>query len=82
VRVRRTPRVTGRPARAAELESLTAELDALGSLVTNTGGSGIFDMIFATDHWAGEKTMTDLYSAAMSGPLPRDQRRRRCRTRP
>jgi three-Cys-motif partner protein len=33
--------------------------------VTNTGGSGIFDMIFATDHWAGEKIMTDLYSAAM-----------------
>jgi three-Cys-motif partner protein len=33
--------------------------------VTNTSGSGIFDMIFATDHWAGEKIMTDLYSAAM-----------------
>lgn len=33
--------------------------------VTNTTGSGIFDMIFATDHWAGEKIMTDLYSAAM-----------------
>jgi hypothetical protein len=32
--------------------------------VTNTSGSGIFDMIFATDHWAGEKIMTDLYSAA------------------
>jgi len=33
--------------------------------VTNTSGHGIFDMIFATDHWAGEKIMTDLYSAAM-----------------
>jgi three-Cys-motif partner protein len=33
--------------------------------VTNTGGCGMFDMIFATDHWAGEKIMTDLYSAAM-----------------
>jgi three-Cys-motif partner protein len=33
--------------------------------VTNTSGTGIFDMIFATDHWAGEKIMTDLYSAAM-----------------
>ena len=33
--------------------------------VTNTNGHGIFDMIFATDHWAGEKIMTDLYSAAM-----------------
>jgi three-Cys-motif partner protein len=33
--------------------------------VTNTSGSGIFDMIFATDHWAGEKIMTDLYSAAL-----------------
>ena len=32
--------------------------------VTNTGGSEIFDMIFATDHWAGEKIMTDLYTAA------------------
>jgi three-Cys-motif partner protein len=32
--------------------------------VTNTNGHGIFDMIFATDHWAGEKIMTDLYSAA------------------
>jgi three-Cys-motif partner protein len=32
--------------------------------VTNTGGSEIFDMIFATDHWAGEKIMTDLYKAA------------------
>lgn len=32
--------------------------------VTNTGGSEIFNMIFATDHWAGEKIMTDLYSAA------------------
>ena len=25
--------------------------------VTNTSGSEIFDMIFATDHWAGEKIM-------------------------
>jgi three-Cys-motif partner protein len=33
--------------------------------VTNTTGRGIFDMIFATDHWAGEKIMTDLYSRAM-----------------
>lgn len=33
--------------------------------VTNTSGTGIFDMIFATDHWAGEKIMTDLYSTAM-----------------
>jgi three-Cys-motif partner protein len=33
--------------------------------VTNTNGHGIFDMIFATDHWAGEKIMTDIYSAAM-----------------
>lgn len=32
--------------------------------VTNTGGSEIFNMIFATDHWAGEKIMTDLYTAA------------------
>jgi hypothetical protein len=32
--------------------------------VTNTGGSEIFDMIFATDHWAGEKITTDLYNAA------------------
>ncbi|HUK70880.1 MAG TPA: three-Cys-motif partner protein TcmP [Streptosporangiaceae bacterium] len=33
--------------------------------VTNTSGNGIFDMIFATDHWAGEKIMTDLYSTAL-----------------
>jgi hypothetical protein len=32
--------------------------------VTNTIGSEIFDMIFATDHWAGEKIMKDVYSAA------------------
>jgi three-Cys-motif partner protein len=32
--------------------------------VTNTRGSEIFDMIFATDHWAGEKIMKDVYSAA------------------
>lgn len=32
--------------------------------VTNTTGRGIFDMIFATDHWAGEKIMADLYSTA------------------
>ena len=32
--------------------------------VTNTGGSEIFDMIFATDHQAGKKIMTDLYAAA------------------
>jgi three-Cys-motif partner protein len=32
--------------------------------VTNTSGSEIFDMIFATDHWAGEKIMKDVYSAA------------------
>jgi len=32
--------------------------------VTNTGGSEIFNMIFATDHWAGEKIMTDLLEAA------------------
>ncbi len=34
--------------------------------VTNTSGTGIFDMIFATDHWAGEKIMNDLYSKAAS----------------
>jgi len=34
--------------------------------VINTAGSGIFDMIFATDHWAGEKIMNDLYSKATS----------------
>lgn len=33
--------------------------------VINTGGRGIFDMIFATDHWAGEKIMTELYYKAM-----------------
>jgi three-Cys-motif partner protein len=32
--------------------------------VTNTSGSEIFDMIFATDHWAGEKIMKDVYTAA------------------
>jgi three-Cys-motif partner protein len=32
--------------------------------VTNTGGSEIFNMIFATDHPAGEKIMTDLYNSA------------------
>lgn len=32
--------------------------------VTNTSGSEIFDMIFATDHWVGEKIMKDVYSAA------------------
>src|SRR5260221_5168990 len=31
----------------------------------HTSGSGIFDMIFATDHPAGEKIMTDLYTAAL-----------------
>ena len=34
--------------------------------VINTSGSGIFNMIFATDHWAGEKIMTELYSKAMT----------------
>lgn len=33
--------------------------------VTNTTGRDIFDMIFATDHWAGEKIMTGLYSKAV-----------------
>jgi len=32
--------------------------------VTNTGGSEVFDMIFATDHRVGLKIMTDLYNAA------------------
>jgi hypothetical protein len=32
--------------------------------VTNTSGSEIFNMIFATDHWAGEKIMNDLYNSA------------------
>jgi len=32
--------------------------------VTNTGGSEIFNMIFATDHEAGEKIMSDLYNSA------------------
>lgn len=32
--------------------------------VTNTGGSDVFDMIFATDHRAGLKIMTGLYNAA------------------
>jgi len=34
--------------------------------VTNTSGSGIFDMIFATDHSAGAKIMTHLYNTATS----------------
>jgi hypothetical protein len=33
--------------------------------VINTSGRGIFDMIFATNHWAGEKITTELYSKAM-----------------
>lgn len=33
--------------------------------ITNTGGSEIFDMIFATDHPVGEKIMKDVYSSAM-----------------
>jgi three-Cys-motif partner protein len=33
--------------------------------VTNTGGSEIFDMIFATDHEVGEKVMGNIYSRAM-----------------
>jgi hypothetical protein len=33
--------------------------------VTNTGGSEIFDMIFATDHPVGEKIMGNIYSQAM-----------------
>lgn len=33
--------------------------------VTNTSGSGIFDMIFATDHPAGARIMNYLYTAAM-----------------
>ena len=32
--------------------------------VTNTSGTEIFNMIFATDHKAGKKIMTDLYSSA------------------
>jgi three-Cys-motif partner protein len=32
--------------------------------VTNTSGTGIFDMIFATDHSAGAKIMTHLYTTA------------------
>jgi hypothetical protein len=32
--------------------------------VTNTSGTGIFDMIFATDHPAGAKIMSHLYTAA------------------
>lgn len=33
--------------------------------VTNTTGVGIFDMIFATDHPAGQKIMSYIYSKAM-----------------
>jgi three-Cys-motif partner protein len=33
--------------------------------VTNTSGTGIFDMIFATDHPAGAKIMNHLYTTAM-----------------
>ena len=33
--------------------------------VTNTRGSEIFNMIFATDHPAGEKIMTDIYRSAL-----------------
>jgi three-Cys-motif partner protein len=33
--------------------------------VTNTSGTGIFDMIFATDHPAGARIMTHLYTTAM-----------------
>ncbi|GGO30145.1 hypothetical protein GCM10010116_60400 [Microbispora rosea subsp. aerata] len=34
--------------------------------VTNTRGSEIFDMIFATDHWVGDKIMKAVYSKALS----------------
>ncbi|WP_405086427.1 three-Cys-motif partner protein TcmP [Microbispora sp. NBC_01389] len=34
--------------------------------VTNTRGSEIFDMIFATDHWVGDKIMRAVYSKAAS----------------
>jgi three-Cys-motif partner protein len=33
--------------------------------VTNTAGTEIFDMIFATDHPVGDKIMRDVYSKAM-----------------
>jgi three-Cys-motif partner protein len=33
--------------------------------VTNTSGTGIFDMIFATDHPAGARIMNHLYATAM-----------------
>ena len=55
--------------------------------VTNTSGSGIFDMIFATDHPAGEKIMHYLYTTAMrrqpalrrKAQLQRRQERERAR---
>ncbi|MGA4993873.1 three-Cys-motif partner protein TcmP [Nonomuraea bangladeshensis] len=34
--------------------------------VKNTRGSEIFDMIFATDHWVGDKIMKAVYSKAQS----------------
>jgi hypothetical protein len=57
------------------LEKYLGYKTTLGFKVTNTNGQGIFDMIFATDHWAGEKIMTDLCSAAMRRqprPAPKD----------
>lgn len=47
------------------LEHDLGYMTTLDFQVINTSGRRIFDMIFATDHWAGEKIMTDLYSRAM-----------------
>ena len=47
------------------LEHDLGYMTTLDFQVINTSGRGIFDMIFATDHWAGEKIMTELYSKAM-----------------
>ena len=72
LRATRTAHLTGAQFRAEltnlmrwRLEHNLGYKTTLAFEVTNTNGHGIFDMIFATDHWAGEKIMNDVYSRAL-----------------
>jgi three-Cys-motif partner protein len=48
-----------------QLQHILGYRTTLDFQVTNTGGSEIFNMIFATDNVAGEKIMSDVYKSAL-----------------
>ncbi|MEU4241905.1 three-Cys-motif partner protein TcmP [Actinoplanes sp. NPDC026619] len=48
------------------LETALGYQHTYGFTMKNTGGQDLYDMIFATDHFAGDKIMRDIYGTALA----------------